>query len=108
MASKVVGGDDLSVVKNDTNRGGEFIAMESMGRGTFLEMMVRREGITKSATTKSMGRGKVLEMMTPNECIAHQQKRNQTIPHCRKCCQYELWVPPDNQLTTYSGDVFID
>jgi len=80
---------------------------------------IKRGGFTKCITMKTMGRGKFIEVMAqevtmrPNilmsiECIAHHQKNNQTIPHCQKCCQHELWVPATNQTTTYSGDKFIN
>ena len=90
----------------------EFSCMKTMGRGKFLKMM------SEEVTLRPMGRGKFLKMMAeevtlrPNilmsiECIAHHQKNNQTIPHCQKCCQYELWTPATNQPTTCSGDNFI-
>ena len=105
MSTKVVEGDNLMDNVNKRREG--FITTKGMGRGKFLEMMARGGGIIKSTIVESMDREKILKM-NPIECIVHQQKKNQAIPHCRKCCPYELWAPPDNRVTTYSGDMFIN
>ena len=57
---------------------------------------------------KSMGRGKVSEIMAKEAACNKHNTKNQTVPHCKNCCKYQLWSPKDGQAITYTGDQFIN
>ena len=103
--------------------------MKSVGRGRFLTAMVREADVVPRTMNqmKIIGRGRFQAAMArepeivpctfipltsgPNVAAASCPQRRaegHTIPHCRKCCTYELWVPPTGQTITYSGDQFIN
>ena len=97
MASNGAGGCNLNTTKNQNKRGRGFtkcMTLATMGRGKFLEMMVKEVAVSSNVPMTF-------------ECYRHNTP-NQTVPHCRKCCQYELWTPKPGQAVTYSGDQFID